>query len=137
MQARKETPMFQFHPSTFTKFMTLVLPVFWAGSALATGFADDAPSVRVPYYDLNLDSREGVVSLYARIHAAAASVCKTSDGHPAVDGLFATQWDICVNHSVARAVRIVNNDKLSAYHWSQIRGWKNHWAQQATTEAER
>ena len=104
----------------------LVLPVtFLAGSAGARGIANPAPSVTVRYHDLNLDSDQGVASLYARIHAAAESVCRSSEDPAAAYRTISREAD-CVSHSVARAVRAVRNDKLSAYHWTQIRGWRLH-----------
>jgi len=104
----------------------LVLPVaFLTGCFGVRGIANPAPSVTVHYHDLNLDSDQGVAGLYARIHAAAESVCRSSEDAPVAHRTISREGD-CVNDAVARAVHAVRNDKLSAYHWTKIRGWKLH-----------
>jgi UrcA family protein len=107
------------HLSVISLLAISALPV--AESAMAAARIDDAPSVTVRYHDLNLDSAEGVASLYGRIHAAALEVCKPVEGPQLLDRVF---WNDCVAHAVANAVRTVHNEKLSAYHWERIRGWR-------------
>jgi UrcA family protein len=92
-----------------------------AESAMAAARIDDVPSVTVRYRDLNLDSPEGIASLYGRIHAAALEVCKPVEGPQLLDRVF---WNECIGHAVANAVRNVHNEKLSAYHWERRRGWR-------------
>jgi UrcA family protein len=92
-----------------------------AQSTLAAARVDEVPSKTVQYHDLNLNSPEGIASLYERINAAALDVCKSAEG-PWRHGLKSwIEWDWCVNHAVANAVLSVRNDKLSAYHWQRIR----------------
>ena len=55
--------------------LTACMAVGLAGVARAAPPADAAPSVRVPYGDLNLTSAEGVSTLNARVSAAARQVC--------------------------------------------------------------
>jgi len=102
----------------------LVMPALFAQSAMATTRVDEAPSETVRYHDLNLNSREGVAGLYRRIQGAAADVCQPVEGSRFVNRLFWTGWNDCVSHAVANAVKAVNNDNLSAYHWERIRGLK-------------
>jgi UrcA family protein len=92
---------------------------------MAVARVDEAPSETVRYHDLNLDSREGVATLYGRIHAAAEDVCRPVEGSRLVTRVFWTEWHACINHAVANAVDTVHNEKLSAYHWERIRGWKH------------
>jgi UrcA family protein len=104
----------------------LVIPaLLFAESGMAATHVDEAPpSVTVRYHDLNLNSAEGVASLYRRIHAAAVNVCESAEGPQLVNKMFWTEWNFCINHAVANAVNAVHNEKLSAYHWQRIRGWK-------------
>jgi UrcA family protein len=97
-----------------------ILALLFAESGMAVPRVDESPSVTVRYYDLNLDTPEDVASLYGRIHAAAIDVCKQSEGSLRINRVY---WE-CVAHSIANAVKDVNNEKLSAYHWERIRGWK-------------
>ena len=62
--------------------LTACMAVGLAGVARAAPASDAAPSVRVPYGDLNLTSVEGANTLNRRITAAAHQVC-SADG---VDG---------------------------------------------------
>jgi UrcA family protein len=100
----------------------LVIPALLvAQSTLSAARVDEVPSKTVRHHDLNLNSPEGIASLYERIHAAALNVCKSAEG-PWRQGLESwIEWDRCVNHAVANAVQSVHNDKLSAYHWQRIR----------------
>jgi UrcA family protein len=101
---------------------------FWHGSMLAAvtacmavGLAgvarsatpDGAPSVRVPYGDLNLASEQGANTLHARVAAAARQVC-------APDGLdirnlkaYAMQRS-CVSQAIANAVREVQGTEVAS-----------------------
>jgi UrcA family protein len=102
--------------------LLLIPALLVAESALAVTRVDEAPSVTVRYYDLNLKSTQGVASLYGRIHRAAVDVCRPSDGE--INKLETSAWNECVAHSVADAVRRIHNEKLSAYQWERVRGWK-------------
>ena len=98
--------------------------------------AEEAPpSVTVRYYDLNLNNSEGVAALYQRIHIAAIKVCGPTEG-PQVRILW-TAWNECLNHAIDNAVKEVNNEKLSAYRWTRIRGRKHPEADAPLTVARR
>jgi UrcA family protein len=103
---------------------------------LSTAAVDDdaALSVTVRYHDLNLNSPEGVASLYGRIRVAAEQVCRTLESR---DLMRKAQWQDCFSHAVANAVKAVNNAPLSAYHWQRIRGWKHREIDTPTTVASR
>jgi UrcA family protein len=101
----------------------------------AAAVSDDAaPSVTVRFHDLNLNSPEGVASLYARIRGAAEQVCRTLESR---DLMRKSQSQDCFNHAVADAVKAVHSAPLSAYHWQRIRGWKHREIETPTTVASR
>ncbi len=123
--------MFNSHPSTVRALIALALPVmFVARPAEAIISTSDSRSVTVSYHDLDLDAATGLNTLYDRIRAAAIAVCTLPDDGRPGDRAFLAKRDQCVNHAVARAVRSVRNNKLSAYHWRQINVWK-HWSSEA------
>ena len=65
---------------------------------------DPAPSVRVPYGDLNLTSAQGANTLHARITAAARQVC----GEHGLDGRNLQAWAAarsCETQAIARESR--------------------------------
>jgi len=97
-----------------------ILALLFAESSMAVPRTDEAPSVAVRYYDLNLNTPEDVASLYGRIRAAAIDVCKQSEGPQLINRVYRE----CVAHAIAQAVKDVHNEKLSAYHWERVRGWK-------------
>jgi UrcA family protein len=100
-----------------------VLPVlFIAESAIASAATEGPQSVTVRYHDLNLNTAEGIASLYRRLRNAASEVCRPSDLRELARLAYRND---CFDHSVADAVRNVHNEALSAYHWQQIRGWKH------------
>jgi UrcA family protein len=103
-----------------------ILSLLIAGSAAAVTRADEAPSVTVRYQDLDLNSSEGIANLYGRIRAAAVEVCKPAEVSQSLQLALLSRWNACIGHSVANAVKRVHNEKLSAYQWQRIRGWKNH-----------
>ena len=119
--------MLPLHKIALRMIALLVIPTLLVSeSAFAAARVDEVPSKTVRYHDLNLNSPEGVVSLYERIHAAALDVCRSAEG-PWRQGLESwTEWDSCVNHAVANAVQSVHNEKLSAYYWQQIRTRRVH-----------
>jgi UrcA family protein len=117
--------MFAFHKINLRMVAPLVIPaLLFAEPGTAVTRVDEAPSETVRYHDLNLNSTEGVASLYRRIHAAALDVCEQAEGPQVVNRMFWREWNECVAHAVANAVQAVHNEKLSAYHWERIRGWK-------------
>ena len=54
--------------------------LLFAKSGIAVTRVDESVCVTVQYQDLNLDSPEGVASLYGRIHTAALDVCTQAKG---------------------------------------------------------
>jgi UrcA family protein len=121
----KEIAMLSFHKINLRVIALLAVPTLLvAESDMAVARVDEAPSVTVRYHDLNLDSRDGIATLYGRIHAAAADVCRSVEGPKLVSRVFWTEWHACIDHAVAAAVHAVRNESLSAYHWERIRGWK-------------
>jgi UrcA family protein len=68
-------------------------------------------STAVHYGDLNLNTREGLTQLYARIVAAAGNVCGENDE---LSLATPSQMSICVRDTMARAVAAVGNPRLAA-----------------------
>jgi UrcA family protein len=81
----------------------------------------EARSVMVRYHATDLDTPEGVVTLYRRIRQAAADVCSPLEGRLLEHEPL---YKDCFSHAVANAVRNVHNEAFSAYHWQRIRGGK-------------
>lgn len=80
----------------------------------AIGTAAYNESVVVRYDDLNLASTAGTQALYARISSAADRAC---GGAPAIRELRQYQsYRTCVDASVERAVKKVDNARLQALH---------------------
>ena len=115
-----------FSPNRFMLGLgVLALPsALWAPDAAAAVSAQNPPSVTVRYYDLKLNSSQGVTDLYQRIRGAASEVCRSFEGREPLERQV-TRND-CFTHAVANAVRAVHSDALSAYHWQQIRQHRTH-----------
>jgi UrcA family protein len=75
--------------------------------------------VTVRFHSGDLDTPQGVASLYRRIRAAAEAVCGQPDD---VLILEKELWNECVDRSIAAAVASVHNESLSAYRGHQFRG---------------
>jgi UrcA family protein len=88
--------------------------------AIAVPRSDEAPSVAVRFHDLNLNNPEDIVRLYERLHVAALDVCKSAQGPGHQDVESWIEWDWCVRHATAEAVKAVHNEKLNAYRWERI-----------------
>jgi UrcA family protein len=117
--------MFAFHKINLRMVAPLMIPaLLFAESGMAVTPVDEARSVTVRYYDLNLNNQEGVASLYGRIHAAALDVCKQAEGAQLVNHVFWSEWNECVAHAITNAVKDVHNEKLSTYYWERVPGWK-------------
>jgi UrcA family protein len=95
---------------------------------------DKAPSVTLQYHSTDLNTPQGVTSLYRRIRAAASSVCGPFDRALVEEK---QRWNQCVDQTVARAVASVNSESLSAYHWHQIHGRNRPWIESPTSPAAR
>jgi UrcA family protein len=112
-----------FHEINLRMVALLALPaLLFAQSGIAVTRVDEAPSVTVRYYDLNLNSPEGIASLYGRIHAGAVNVCESAEGPQVVNRIFWNEWNKCIAQAVENAVNAVHNEKLSAYYWERNRG---------------
>jgi UrcA family protein len=92
-------------------------------------------SVTVKYHDLDLNTAADVHALYARIRAAAVTVCTLPGDEQPGNGALPAERDKCVDHAVAGAVRAVRNDKLSAYHWRRINVWKHRFGEAPTARS--
>lgn len=126
-----------FNPNRFMLGLAvLALPsALWATDAAATVSAQDPPSVTVRYYDLNLNSSQGVTGLYQRIRGAASEVCRSFEDREPLERQV-TRND-CFTQAVANAVRAVHSDALSAYHRQQIRQRRTHESDTPTSVARR
>jgi UrcA family protein len=115
--------MCAFHKINLRRVALLAIPaLLFAESGMAVTQVDEAPSKTVRYYDLNLNSPEGVANLYRRIHTAALDVCESVEGPQVISRVFWHGWNKCVAEAVEDAVNGVHNDKLSAYYWERNRG---------------
>ena len=119
---KNTNPMRAFRKINSGMIAVFVTPaLLFADTGVAVTRVDEAPSVTVRYYDLNLNNPEGIASLYGRIHAAAVDVCKSAEGPEVVNRVFRSDLNECVADAVANAVNAVHNEKLSAYYSERIR----------------
>ncbi len=87
-----------------------------AAFAAAAGATDrpatvgDAPSMTVRYADLNLQSPEGVATLYRRLAAAADQVCPTRYTRDLHAQALSQQ---CQHAAIERAVRTIDSPMLA------------------------
>ena len=97
------------------KLLVLAAGLAFAGFASATTQQPGlgTPSVVVNYGDLNLDSRNGVATLHARLRSAAQEVC--SPLHSRLPGV-REKFDSCVASAVSRSVRDVGKSRLTRFH---------------------
>lgn len=82
-------------------------------STAGASIRNDTPSLVVKYDARALKTREGVVSLHARIRNAAQAVCSPLASR--VLGL-REQYQACVNDAITQSVAAINNPNLSLYH---------------------
>jgi UrcA family protein len=99
--------------------LTACLTAGAAGVAVAGSSAGNIPAVTVTYGDLNLDSAQGSAALYARIAAAARTVCATPEDIRDLGALATART--CERQAVARAVRLVNSPRLAAVYDAHLR----------------
>jgi UrcA family protein len=102
--------------------------------ARAADNSGEARSVTLHYHTTDLDTPEGVATLYRHIRGAAAEVCSPFESRLLERKLL---WNDCFSHAVAYAVRATHNEALSAYHWQRIRGWKHQGVEAPTSLAAR
>ena len=126
--------MFSSHRSIVHTVAVALFAMTSIAAAHAAATDEAGPSVTVRYHDLNLNTSEGVASLYSRIRHAADEVCSPLDSR---DPERKAIWRNCVSHAVAEAVNTVHNRNLSAYHLHRIRDWKHREFEAPTTVASR
>ena len=92
--------------------LTACMAVGLAG--MAHGATPDAgPSVTVSFADLNLASTKGLVTLYARVTAAAHQVCDA--GGVDIRDLQASAVErACVSNAIANAVRALPDARVAS-----------------------
>jgi UrcA family protein len=95
---------------------TLVLSILLATGAFVTAHADEVPRQVVKFSDLDLQTDAGVHKLYARIQAAAQTVCAIDNIHT-VGSL--TIINRCWTRAVTGAVAALNVPALTRYHAEQ------------------
>jgi UrcA family protein len=95
-----------------------VLPVSFVPGQVRAADQGESLSVTLQYRDADLYSPEGVADLYQRIRVAASSVCGPFE-NPLLEPAL---WRDCFNHTVAKTVATVRDERLSAYHWERIGG---------------
>jgi UrcA family protein len=91
----------------------LALSVMSAAATLTqagTPAADDVPTVRVHYADLDLSTEHGAATLYKRIEGAAKQVCPSANWPSARTAKLA---QTCVAAAIERAVADVNSPQLA------------------------
>lgn len=120
------------HRTLGRALIMLALPAMFLArpaAAIVSTSTSVSRSVTVKYHDLDLNSAADVNALYARIRAAAVTVCALPEDGQLGHWALPAERDKCVEHAVARAVRTVRNDKLSAYHWRRINLWKHRFGE--------
>lgn len=91
----------------------VMLGLFAAG-APAAPFESDALSIEVSFADLDLSRQEGAEALYARIRAAARTVCEPLYDSRSLQ--LAARHRRCIDEAVAGAVKQVDRATLTAVH---------------------
>lgn len=84
-----------------------------AATSAAASSSYDVATRTVRFRDLNLNNRNDVVTLYARIKAAAIEVCERTDSRSIVT-LFAERH--CKEQAISRAVADVQSSQLMTFH---------------------
>ncbi len=113
--------MFQILRNVALAALTMLAMSFTCEIAQAENDDRQPDSVTVQYRITDLDTSQGIATLYRRIRTAAATVCRPLESSLLERTLL---HDECFSHAVANAVRAVHNARLNAYHMQRIRGWK-------------
>lgn len=95
---------------------TVVLSILLATGAFVAAHADEVPRQVVKFSDLDLHTDAGVHQLYARIQAAAQTVCGIGNIHT-VGSL--TVINRCWARAVTGAIAELDMPALSRYHAEQ------------------
>lgn len=94
--------------------LTLAALLSSLAATSATASSDYEVATRtVKFHDLNLNNRDDVVTLYARIKAAAVEVCERTDSR-SIATLFVERR--CKEQAISRAVADVQSSQLMAFH---------------------
>jgi UrcA family protein len=108
------------NPSTRAAFVSATL-VFTlacgAASAMPASSSPDVPSRVVRYSDLDITRTSGAAALYARIEAAARSVCQPAFGFP--ETRMEGELRKCQRQAIDRAVNDVNAPLLTSHYAAQ------------------
>ena len=92
----------------------MLLACVWA---ISTAFAgEQVRSETVKFPDLDVNTSEGVQTLYGRIHAAAWRVCSTSSTDP----LFQLGARKCARNAEAKAIETLSLPQLTAFYRTKI-----------------
>jgi len=86
----------------------MLLACVWAVSTAFAG--DQVRSETVKFRDLNVNTPEGVQTLYGRIHAAAWHVCMSTDP------IYQLGTSDCAKKAEAQAIATVNLPQLTAFY---------------------
>jgi UrcA family protein len=78
--------------------------------------ANEPRKVVVQYDELDLSSKQGAQTLYARLRNAARQVCASYESR---DPSRRAIWDACYNQSLSNAVMQVNREAVTALHQRQ------------------
>ena len=84
-----------------------------AGTCAAASSSYEVATRTVNFADLNLNSRDGVVTLYARIKAAANEVCEPADSRSLDTAVHVRH---CKEQAISRAVADAQSSMLMAFH---------------------
>jgi len=87
-----------------------LLACVWAISAAFAG--EQVRSETVKFADLDVNTSEGVQTLYGRIHVAAWRVCRT----PSADPIYQLGARECVRGAEAKAIGTLNLPQLTAFY---------------------
>jgi len=86
----------------------LLLACVWTVSTAVAG--EGIRSETVKFQDLDLNTPQGVQTLYSRIHAAAGHVCSSSEP------IYQLAERACTRNAEAKAIATVNLPQLTAFY---------------------
>ena len=81
---------------------------------------DNAPTKIVRYADLNLNTQQGIDTLYQRLQSASRSVCSQFKSR---DLSMRKHWQDCYRQALSGAVNKINVEKLTALHQQHDHQW--------------
>lgn len=98
--------------ATLAVSTAVLLACAWVGSSSSAFGDEDVRSEVVHFGDLNMNTPEGVQTLYKRIHAAAGRVCGAAENDP----VLIPGDRVCARKAEVQAVAKVNLPQLTAYY---------------------